>query len=89
MKIARVVRQVVATHKHSAFKGLKLFLVKPLALDGTEEGSTYVAVDCVHAGVGEKVLVLQEGSSARIIVGEEKAPIRSVIVGIIDHVDRI
>lgn len=86
MKLARVVKQVVATQKHAAYTGLKTFMVKPLRLDGEVEGSTYVAVDRVQAGVGDLVLLMQEGSSARFMFNDDAAPIRSVIVGIVDEV---
>lgn len=87
MKIARVAAQVVSTQKHGAYVGLKTFMVKPLKLDGTEEGTTFVAVDRVQAGVGDRVLLMQEGSSARFMFGDDAAPIRSVIVGIVDEVN--
>ena len=87
MKLAKVVAQVVATQKNEAYKGVKTFMVKPLRLDGTFDGSTCVAVDRVQAGVGDTVLLMQEGSSARLMFGNPEAPMRSVIVGIIDHVE--
>ncbi len=56
--------------------------------DGAFDGEKYViAVDLVGAGVGETVLVEDEGNSARQLMGNLKnAPIRSVIVGIVDQV---
>jgi ethanolamine utilization protein EutN len=51
-------------------------------------GGYLVAIDGgVSAGVGERVLVIDEGNSARQIVGDSDAPLRSIIVGIIDRVD--
>ncbi len=87
MKLARVVKQVVCTQKPEFYWGLKTFMVKPLKLDGTEDGSTFVAVDRVQAGVGDLVLLMQEGSSARRMFESPKGPVRSVIVGIVDHVE--
>ena len=87
MKLARVVSPVVSTQKHPFYRGHKTFFVKPLKLNGTAEGATFVAVDRVQSGVGDLVLIMQEGSSARHIFGEAEAPVRSVIVGIVDHVD--
>lgn len=87
MKLAKVVAQVVATQKSAAYRGVKTFLVKPLRLDGAFEGSTFVAVDRVQAGIGDTVLLMQEGSSARLMFGNPEAPMRSVIVGIVDHVE--
>lgn len=86
MKIATVVATVVATQKHPFYAGRKTLLVKPLGLDGQPRGKAFVAVDRVQAGVGDRVLLMQEGSSARFIFGEPEAPVRSVIVGIVDSV---
>ena len=86
MKLARVVAQVVATQKLPFYKGLKTFIVKPLKLNGSDEGTAFVAVDRVQAGVGDIVLLMQEGSSARHMFGQPEAPVRSVIVGIVDEV---
>ena len=49
--------------------------------------STFVAIDRVQAGVGDLVLLMQEGSSARHMFGDSEAPVRSTIVGIVDDVD--
>ena len=87
MKLARVVSQVVSTQKHPFYRGQTTFMVKPLRLDGTPDGSTFVAVDRVQSGIGDRVLIMQEGSSARAMFGQAEAPVRSVIVGIVDHVE--
>ena len=55
-------------------------------VDGNINGYT-IAVDVVGAGVGETVLILDEGNSARQIFGLDTGPIRAVIVGIVDDVD--
>ena len=88
MYLARVVGSVVSTHKNERLEGKKLLLVQRLALDDSADGSVEViALDVVDAGVGDKVLVVQEGSSARKIFQDEKIPVQAVIVGIIDSVD--
>ena len=87
MKLARVVAQVVSTQKHPFYKGQKTFMVRHVDLEGREEGPPYVAVDRVQAGVGDLVLLLQEGSSSRTMFNEPEAPVRSTIVGIVDHVE--
>ncbi|MFC2045978.1 EutN/CcmL family microcompartment protein [Chloroflexota bacterium] len=97
MYIGRVSGTVVATIKNELFEGGKLLVVDKLALpagtgDGLEMGeptSKYdIALDRVQAGVGDLVLVLDEGNSARQIVGREpNGAIRAVIVGIVDQVE--
>ncbi len=88
MYLARVVGDVVSTHKNDRLVGKKLLLVRKLGLDDDPDGSIEViALDVVDAGVGDKVLVVQEGSSARKIFQDEKIPVQAVIVGVVDSVD--
>jgi microcompartment protein CcmK/EutM len=60
---------------------------QPLDESGNPAGGYLIAVAAVDAGVGERVLVLDEGTGARQILGNAKAPIRSVVVGVVDSVD--
>lgn len=87
MYIARVAGTVVATFKHPVLEGRKLLLVDRLDLQG-KAGSDYtIAIDVVQAGVGDLVLVMDEGNSARQILDRENAPVRAVVVGVIDQID--
>jgi microcompartment protein CcmK/EutM len=87
MQIARVVGNVVATHKHRKFEGAKLLLVQPVTLDDRPKGPALLAVDSVGAGVHEKVLVVIEGRAANDALGTKGAPVDAAIIGIIDAVD--
>ena len=87
MYIGRVTGTVVATFKHEAFFGRKLLLVDRLDLDGQTTGDYDICVDVVQAGEGDRVLVIDEGNGARQILNREVAPVRAVIVGIIDDVE--
>ena len=89
MLIARVIGEVVATRKHSSHEGLKLLLVQPLNLDGSDRGDAVVAVDSVGAGVGERVLLTLEGFSAFTSVERPMTPIEMGVIGIIDHVELV
>jgi len=88
MILGRVCGTVVATVEHPFYDGKKQLIVRACLPDGSFDGEKYViAVDLVGAGVGETVLVEDEGNSARQMMGNLKnAPIRSVIVGIVDQV---
>ncbi len=88
MFVARVLGTVVATVKHEAYQGRKIMVVQPLDLDGSHQGNSMLAIDEVQAGVGDTVLVLNEGSSARQVVNNELAPLRAVIMGVVDHYGR-
>ncbi len=84
MKLCRVEGTVVGAAHHPVYDGMKLLIVAPV--DG---GDSFLAVDRVQAGVGDVVLVNQEGNGARQLLkmGLE-VPIRSLIVGVVDEVHR-
>jgi len=86
MFLARVQGQVVATIKHPAYAGRRMLLLDRIDPKGKELGGYVVAIDSVDAGVGQTVLVIDEGNSARQVVGDSEAPIRSVIIGIVDDI---
>ena len=87
MRLARVIGTVVATEKHPDFDGHKLLVCQPLDELGGADGTSMIAIDLVQAGVGDHVLVLREGNSVRQLIRQDKACIRSAIVGIVDAVD--
>lgn len=82
-----VVGTVVATQKNPKYEGAKLLLVQPLSLEDQPMGDTVLAVDSVGAGVGEKVLVVQEGRAANDAFRKKQGPLDAAIVGIVDLVD--
>ena len=87
MILGRVCGTVVSTIEHPFYDGKKQLIVRAVTPDGAFDGDRYViAVDIVGAGVGELVIVSDEGNSARQLLGVKDAPVRSVIVGIVDQV---
>ena len=87
MFLARVVGDVVSTHRHDNLGGRKLLLVRRLDLSDREEGSEVIALDVIGVGTGEKVLVVQEGGAARTLFTDQKIPVQAVVVGVVDRVD--
>ena len=87
MKIGRVAGTVVATICSASFEGRKLLSIDLLDLDGNSTGKDLIAVDAVGAGAGERVLVLDEGNGARQVLEAPDAPIRAVVVGVVDDVE--
>ena len=87
MLIARVIGDLVSTHKHASHVGRKALMVQPLNLDGSDRGDAVVALDAVDAGVGDMVLLTTEGFSAMTSVGRPQSPIDMAVVGVIDRVD--
>ncbi len=86
MKIARVAGTVVSTVNSPIFDHRRLLFCDYLTPDGEVTGDYVIAVDGVEAGPGEIVLIMDEGTGARQIVGEAIAPIRAMVVGIIDFI---
>jgi ethanolamine utilization protein EutN len=87
MKLARVVGTVVSTINSPIFEGRTLLVCDLVEPSGEASGGYMIAVDTVGAGAGELVLLLDEGTSARQIVGETGGgPLRTVVVGIVDEV---
>jgi len=85
VKIGRVVGTVVSTINAPAFDGRTLLLCDLLDPSGRPAGGYLIAIDTVEAGPGEMVLILDEGNSARQILGVPGAPIRTLVVGIGDE----
>lgn len=86
MKLARVVGTVVSTITVPVFEGRTLLLCDLLGPDGEPAGGHTIAVDTVGAGPGEVVLLLDEGTGARQVLGAPNAPVRTLVVGIVDAV---
>ena len=87
MIIARVVGNVIATQKQQSHEGKKILLIQPLDLEGQPSGDVFVALDAVDAGIGDRVLAVQEGFSAMTSVGHVESPIDAAVVGVIDLVE--
>ena len=92
MFLAKVTGSVVSTQKVGSMTGHKLLTVEPLRVDPKDAtklvgvGRTFVCVDALGAGLGEMVLIVQ-GSSARMCPETEKLPVDSCIIGIVDSVN--
>ena len=88
MVLAKVKGNVVSTQKNSYLKGHKLLMVHPVDLDYQFIGKKdVVALDFVDAGIGDVVLLVQEGKAVEQILGHRKAPVHSVIVAVVDSID--
>ena len=87
MILARVIGQIVATQKEPSHEGKKILLVQPLTIHDEPLGDPLVALDAVGAGVGERVLAIQEGFSAMTAVGHTESPIDAAVIGVVDSVE--
>ena len=89
MFLARVTGEVVATVKHPHLAARKLLLVTPEPTPGRPAPPAVIAVDTVSAGVGDRVLVADEGNAAAQVLGMPRGPVRTVVVGVVDSVDSV
>jgi ethanolamine utilization protein EutN len=85
MRIARVAGTVVSTINVPIYDNRRLLMCDLLDDKGNDTGGYIIAVDAVDAGFGEMVLILDEGNGARQVVGDLQAPIRAVVVGVVDQ----
>jgi microcompartment protein CcmK/EutM len=87
MILAKVIGNVWATMKHSSLEGKKMLLIQPIdEISGKKNGSVQLAIDSAGAGIGDTVLIIDEGSSCRQILGTKSGPTRTIIAGIVDQV---
>jgi ethanolamine utilization protein EutN len=82
-----VVGNLVATQKNPKLEGAKLLLVQPLDLAGKDRGATVLAIDSVDAGVGDRVLLVQEGRAAQLALDRGVAAVDAAVVGVVDSVE--
>jgi len=88
MILARVTGNVVADTKIDDYKNLKILMVQPIKPDGSDDGKMIMAVDHAQAGIGDTVIICDEGGSARMLLDTPTImTIRTVIAGIVDSVD--
>ena len=87
MYLAKVTKRVVAVEKHDAYNGRAVFVVQPILPDGTPAGHEWVAVDYVRAGIGDTVVCGGAPGVATTVFGIDRAPIRTLIMAIVDRLD--
>jgi microcompartment protein CcmK/EutM len=89
MLLGRVIGSITSTINHPFYDAKKLMVVERCTPDGAALDDYVIAVDTVGAGPGERVLVLEEGNGGRQVFALKDAPVRSVIVGIVDRADAL
>jgi ethanolamine utilization protein EutN len=86
--MARVIGHVVSTIKEATHRDHKLLVVQPVDARGEPSEESLLVVDLCQAGMGDYVLVLQEGNSIRSLMGQSRGAVDSAAVGIIDYVEQ-
>jgi ethanolamine utilization protein EutN len=86
VKLARVVGNVVSTINVPVLEDRRLLLCDLIDPDGGLTGAYQIAVDNIGAGSGETVLLIDEGNGARQVLAAPGAPVRTVVIGIVDEI---
>ncbi len=84
MILSKVTGTIVSTQKNETLHEYKLLIVQPIDLEGNPIGRDMLAIDRVDAGVGDTVLVLQEGASAQQVLNRKNVPVHTVVVAVVD-----
>jgi len=87
MILGKVIGNVVSTIKLPVYQGYKILIVQPVNDKEEPQGESVLALDTVQAGVGDTILMIDEGNSSRLIMNNSTAPIRTMIVGIVDAIE--
>jgi microcompartment protein CcmK/EutM len=87
MILGKVIGNVVSTIKLPIYQGYKILIVQPVNDKVEPQGESVLALDTVQAGMGDTVMVIDEGNSSRLIMNNSTAPVRTMIVGIVDAIN--
>jgi ethanolamine utilization protein EutN len=85
VQLGHVVGQGISTVKHPSLVGWRLLLVQTFTPDGREDGEPLLAIDALGAGLGDRVILSNDGASARKMVKDGNSPARWLVLGIQDH----
>jgi ethanolamine utilization protein EutN len=88
MFLADVIGTVVSPVQIPILNGETLLLLRPVSPDGHASGKTRIGIDRTQAGVGDRVLVLDEGNSARQVMGDPEGAVKTIVIGVVDYVER-
>ena len=87
MYLAKVIGKVVSVVKHPAYQNRTLLLIQPLSLKAEVVRTPTIAVDYVGAGEGDTVIIGAGPGVAEEVFGVADAPIRELVMGIVDDFD--
>ena len=87
MTLCKITGTIVATQKNEHLQSQKILIAQPIDLDGKPIGRDILVLDSVDAGVGDTVLVVQEGQGAAQVLKNKKVPVHSVVVAVVDGLD--
>jgi len=88
MFLAKVIGNIVSTPKNSYLIGHKLLLVHPVNVNGHFVGEKdIITLDLVDSGIGDQVIVVQEGDAIQQMLGNANAPVNTMIIAVVDDIE--
>ena len=88
MNYARIDGNITSAACHPSMEGFRTVICQPLDAEGHEEGAPVLAIDCLGAGLHQRVILSTDGSSTRELVRDPKTPLRNLIIGIVDPIGK-
>jgi ethanolamine utilization protein EutN len=85
MQLGEIVGHAVATVKHASLVGWRLPVVQLLTADGKPDGEPVLAIDSLGAGIGDRVILCNDGAGCRQLVNSKTSPARWFVMGIRDE----
>jgi len=85
MQIGEIIGHAVATVKHASLTGWRLPVIQLLGVDGMPDGEPILAIDSLGAGVGDRVLMCNDGAGCRLLVNSKTSPARWFVMGLCDE----
>jgi microcompartment protein CcmK/EutM len=85
MQLGTIVGHAVSTVKHASMTGWRLPVVQLLAANGTPDGEPVLAVDALGAGLGDRVIVCNDGAGTRQMMKQKNSPVRWFVMGLCDQ----
>jgi ethanolamine utilization protein EutN len=88
MFLAKVKGNIISTQKNRFLIGHKLLVTQPVDFKGKFIGSKdVIAIDLIDAGIGDNVIICQEGDAVQQVLGHKNAPLNTMIIGIVDNIE--
>ena len=87
MTLCKVTGTIVSTQKNQTLKDYKVLVVRPINLGGSLIGKDVLAIDTVDAGIGDTVLIIQEGAGAQQALKRKDMPVHTVVIAVVDGLD--
>ena len=90
MRLGKVIGTVVSTILEKGYDSRKILIIQPVDPNGQNKGTAFLAIDMVQAGVGETVLTIEEGNSARQVIRDNEIfTVKTVVAAIVDEISAV